>query len=42
MSIFPSIRVSTKRKFARRLLRFGFPHLQQAVEEGDIVGFVME
>ena len=42
ISIFPPIRISTKRKFAHRLLRFGFPHLQQAVEEDDIFSFVIK
>ena len=35
--VFSGICVSTKRKFAHRLLKFGFTHLQQAVEEEDIL-----
>ena len=41
ISIFPPIRVSTKRKFAHRLLKFSFPHLQQAVEESGHLSFVI-
>ena len=33
--------VSTKRDMLAASLKFGFPHLQQAVEEGDIFSFVI-
>ncbi len=39
--VFHIIAFQRSGRYAHRLLKFDFPHLQQAVEEGDIFSFVI-